>query len=71
MPQVSHGDILLSKAVHELEINWEITAHNWKDKARADFEKKYIDTLVPEVRRAADAITQINRLLHKAIHECS
>jgi len=71
MPHVSHGEILLAKAARDLEMNWEITAQTWRDKARTDFEKTHIESLIPEVRRAADAITQINRLLHKAIRECS
>ena len=71
MPQVSHSETILAKAARELEMNWEISAHNWRDKARTDFEKTYLTNLIPEVRRAADSIAQINRLLHKAIRECS
>jgi hypothetical protein len=71
MPRVSHDEGPLTKLVRELEMHWEMTAYRWKDQARTDFENAYLKELIPEVKRAADAIGRVNRLLQKAIRECS
>jgi hypothetical protein len=68
---VSHDEGPLTKLIRDLETNWEVTAYRWRDKARTDFEKAYLKELFPEVKRAADAIGRVNRLLQKAIRECS
>lgn len=70
MPQVHHEEAILAKALREFEMDWEMTAHRWRDRARSGFEKTFLDQLIPEVRRAGDAITHINRILDKAIREC-
>lgn len=70
MVQIHHEEAILMKAVHDLEMHWEMTAGSWRDKARSGFSKKYLDSVIPEVKRASDAIAQINRLLDKAIREC-
>ena len=70
MPGLSHSEAVLSKAGRELQMNWELTATLWRDHARADFEKTYLDELRPAVKSAVGAIERINRLLGEALREC-
>ena len=71
MPGLSHCEMQLMNAAKNMQRHWEITASTWRDKARLDFEKSYIEPLMPEVKAAVSAISEINSLLNKAIHECS
>ena len=71
MPRLSHGEALLSGAAKDLRMNWELTASLWKDRARADFERTYIDELLPAVKSAVGAIENANKLLGEAIRQCS
>jgi len=70
VPRVSHSEVFLIKAGRELWRNWELTGSLWRDQARAEFEKTYIDELRPAVKAAAGAIERINTLLAEAIKEC-
>ena len=70
MPRLSHGEVILSSAGKDLRMNWEITASLWKDRARTDFEKAYLDELLPAVKSAVGAIERTNKLLGEAIREC-
>ena len=71
MPRVIHDETVITKALHELETSWVITSAQWNDKARTDFDKNFIEPLLPQVKRAADAMAQISRLLRKAVNKCS
>jgi len=71
MPRVSHDEVILAKALHDLEREWSIACLYWKDEARRRFEKEFLDELIPDVRRAADAISRTNQILHRAVKECS
>jgi hypothetical protein len=68
--RLSHSEVLLSKAGRELRMNWELTGSLWRDQARAEFEKTYLDELGPAVKSAAGAIERINTLLAEAIKAC-
>jgi hypothetical protein len=71
MPNLSHDESLITKSLRELQTGWEVAGGRWNDRARSDFEKAYLHDLIPAVRRAADAMARINRLLRKAIRDCS
>ena len=70
MPRLGHDEAILNKAARELEMHWEMAAARWRDRARVDFENMFLKELIPDTKRAADAITRINRLLQRAVQEC-
>ncbi|MCZ7646764.1 MAG: hypothetical protein M5U26_16000 [Planctomycetota bacterium] len=71
MKGISHSDRQLVRATKDLVFQWDATGAGWHDQARADFEKVYIDEIRHAAKSAVDAMTEINRLLGKAIDECS
>ncbi len=71
MRGLSHSDRQLISAMKDLERDWEQTASEWRDQARAEFQKEFMDDLVPSVRGAVNGITELNRILMQAIKECS
>jgi len=71
MPRLSHSEVILSGALRDLRRSWQETSSSWRDKARADFEKEYIDELLPALSGAMSSINEVNRLLQQAISECS
>ena len=70
MARLSHSEVLLSKAGRELRMSWELTGSLWRDQARAEFEKSYLDEIRPAVKAAVGAIERINTLLAEAIKAC-
>ena len=70
MARLSHSEVLLSKAGRELRRSWELTGSLWRDQARAEFEKSYLDEIRPAVKAAVGAIERINTLLAEAIKAC-
>jgi len=70
VPRLSHSEVLLSAAVRDLQRGWQETSSSWRDRARAEFEKEYIDEILPAVKAALGAMNEVNRLLGQAIKEC-
>ena len=71
MRVTNNSDAQLMSALNDLERDWAITAETWRDKARADFEKAYVEELSTTVRRAVNDIGEIKQLLRKAVRDCS
>jgi len=71
MPGLSHSEMLLANAAKDLRRSWERTASAWRDHARAELQKAYIDPLVPAAKTALTAMDEITMLLRQAITECS
>jgi hypothetical protein len=61
----------LSGALKELNMYWERTSASWHDAARGEFRKEYIEELAMSIRAAANAMDQIEALLHQVRRECS
>ena len=69
--RLSDSEALVSRAVDDLGSNWERTAWGWHDKARADFERDYLDELRTVAKGARGAMKSIDEVLRQAIRECS
>jgi hypothetical protein len=61
---------LMTKALKDLLVHWEAAGNSWKDQARADFDKDYLQELVIAVRGASRAAQEIENLLQKVRSEC-
>ncbi|HKS17364.1 MAG TPA: hypothetical protein VJU16_08630 [Planctomycetota bacterium] len=66
----SNGSLLM-KAMKDLLTHWEASGNSWRDKARTEFDKDFIQELVPAVRGASRAAVEIENLLQKVRSECS
>jgi len=60
----------VTKASKELLSRWEVTAASWRDSARTDFEKLYIEELMRSAKAAAGAMDSITAVLRKAVQQC-
>ena len=69
--RLSDTEMMLGRAADELEQHWQNTAGSWRDKARDDFEHDHLEDLGIAVKRAQQAMKNINQLLREVIRECS
>jgi len=61
---------LLTKALKDLLTHWEASNNSWRDQARVEFDKDFLQHLIPAVRGASRAAQEIENLLHKVRSEC-
>ena len=71
MLRLSTNDDVLHQALEEILRRWSNTASEWRDDARREFQKEYIDELDPSVRAAGIAMKSLYALLRKVREECS
>ena len=71
MLRFSNSDATLHQALDEILRNWDETQLAWRDQARREFEKDYLDELRPAVRTACSAMQSIYSLLRQIQRECS
>jgi len=64
----SNSDIM-TKALKDLLVHWERAGGAWRDKARVEFDKDYLQELLPSVRAASNAAKQIEVLLDRVRSE--
>ena len=67
----SSDEAVLAEAAKKMWAEWELSGALWDDKARADFEKDYLEELRPAVQGALQSLGQVRRLMEQAIRECS
>ena len=61
---------LLALALEQLSRQWLRTASGWNDKARAEFEKEYVDEFRMAVKRSGHAMRNVTALLRQIRKEC-
>jgi hypothetical protein len=71
MVRFSGAEAILARALSDLLRSWERTTWAWRDRARAEFEKGYIEQLKPSVRAAQSAMAAVSELLKQVVRECS
>jgi uncharacterized protein YukE len=71
MIRLSDSEAILSKALEDLGHSWTKTASGWRDKAREDFQKEYLDEFDRAGRAAKQSMRGISELLKKAVRDCS
>ncbi len=70
MAGLGNNEVVLSTAVKDVLRHWDHAAEGWKDQARREFERDYIEALIPTAKGAVTAMTQIRILLQKAMSQC-
>ena len=69
---VSGGNgIALAKAMNDLILHWDESSVAWRDKAREDFDKTYLQELIHATRQASNAVQQIEEFMRQVRKECS
>ena len=62
---------LMIKALKDLIVHWETTGNSWRDQARVEFDKEFLQQLIPAVRGASRAAQEIENLLQRVRSEIS
>jgi hypothetical protein len=62
---------LLTKALKDLIVKWEESGNAWRDQARTDFDKEFLQQIIPAVRGASRAAQEIENLLQRVRSEIS
>ncbi|MEI6279439.1 MAG: hypothetical protein WCQ16_08670 [Verrucomicrobiae bacterium] len=60
----------LAQAMKELSLEWEQTRAYWHDMKSREFEEKFLVELPRHIRRAVDAMEEIEAVLGKVRTDC-
>jgi len=60
----------LAQALKELSLEWEQTREYWRDAKSREFEGKFLSELPQHIRRAVDAMEEIETVLRKVRSDC-
>ncbi|MFA7233957.1 MAG: hypothetical protein WC076_07585 [Terrimicrobiaceae bacterium] len=69
MSAAASGALLL-QAMKELSLEWDQTRSYWRDGKSLEFEEKYLAELPLHIRRAAEAMEEIETVLRKVRADC-
>lgn len=60
----------LIQAMKDLSVQWQQTKEEWRDGKSIEFEGKYLENLPAELKRATEAMEEVNTLLKKVRRDC-
>jgi hypothetical protein len=60
----------LTAVTHELSNQWGETKNFWQDAKSREFEKRYLEELIPTVDRTVALMEQLDKLLGQIKHDC-
>lgn len=66
----SGGGAALNQAMKELSAEWDQARSFWRDAKSLEFEEKYLAELPQQIRRAAEAMDEIDSVLRKIRSDC-
>jgi hypothetical protein len=70
MPRISHAEQMLMGALNDLERDWQFARIEWRDQARENFEKDFLNELQPAGRIAANTMGELTQLMKRVVREC-
>jgi hypothetical protein len=66
----SDNEGVLARAMREMNEKWESTASVWRDKAREEFDKEYIEEFTAASKAALHAMRGVEELLRQVDRDC-
>lgn len=64
-------EAVLDRAIHELLEAWASTAEGWRDQARLDFDREFVDPITWRTRHALRSLGDLSALCAEAQRKCS
>jgi hypothetical protein len=64
------GMVQLQDALKKLFARWEEVKPYWDDQVRRDFEERYIQPLIDQVRTTMHATDELSRAMQACYHDC-
>jgi hypothetical protein len=71
MPRISHPESMLTTVLNDLLRDWDIAKSDWRDRAREQFEKEFIEEFVRAGRASVRGMQELTLLLRRVVRECS
>jgi hypothetical protein len=66
----SEAQASLEAALQNLTIAWEEVRGYWRDEKAAEFEERYLKELPSRTTQAATVMSELDKILKKAKHDC-
>ena len=64
------GEVQLQDGLKKLLIRWEETTPYWNDAVRLEFQRKYIDPLVDQIKATMQAQDDLARMMQQCYQDC-
>lgn len=64
-------EAVLDRAIHELIEAWAMTADGWRDQARTDFGREFLDPIEWRTRHALRSLSDLSMLCAEAQRRCT
>ncbi|MFT3881427.1 MAG: hypothetical protein QM703_17400 [Gemmatales bacterium] len=64
------GSVQLADAMKKMLLKWEETTPHWNDSVRKEFEKRFIEPLVDQVKFSLQAQEDLSRVMQACYHDC-
>ncbi len=64
------GGSSIYRAMENLQVAWLQVTESWDDSVSKNFQERYLETLIPEVKKSLDSINRMQLLLKQASKEC-
>ncbi|MBL8822765.1 MAG: hypothetical protein JNJ77_09280 [Planctomycetia bacterium] len=64
------GTVQLQDGLKKLLIKWEETKACWDDQVRKDFERKFIEPLVDQLKTTMQAQEDLSRMMQACYQDC-
>lgn len=64
------GTVQLQDALKKLLVRWEETKEHWDDSVRRDFEKRYIEPLMDQMKVTMQAQDDLSRIMQACYQDC-
>lgn len=64
------GSVQLADAMKKMLLKWEETIPHWNDSVRKEFEKRFIEPLIDQVKFSLQAQEDLSRVMQACYHDC-
>lgn len=64
------GTVQLQDGLKKLLIKWEETKACWDDQVRKDFERKFIEPLIDQLKTTMQAQDDLSRMMQACYQDC-
>lgn len=64
------GTVQLQDGLKKLLIKWEETKTVWDDQVRKDFERKFIEPLIDQLKTTMQAQDDLSRMMQACYQDC-
>jgi hypothetical protein len=64
------GEVQLQDGLKKLLVRWEETIPYWNDQVRLEFQRKYIEPLLDQIKTTVQAQEDLARMMQQCYQDC-